>query len=1054
MNSRYTMDPAVARARKRTLLGKIAGPAQQVGAVHEAAHGFAAAAVRAAWSASCCVVCDGPRQAHEIAVQLEGWSGGTEMFPAMEKITAVEALPDPEVGAERYDLLRRIAAGDPPRNLVVTADQLDEPVPHAEFFHAQRRELAAGRDTDPEELVRWLESSGYERVPQVFARGQFAVRGGILDVFSRHQQLPVRLEFFDRALESIREFDLDRQTSLQPVERCEVLPCRAEAQSVPLRDYFDERWKFIAIESETPENAHAFIRSARVGDEDGFNADIHAAGLAAFAPGDFVLDTARRAAFFKQLREWMDADWMVCLTCNNEGEWERFRELAVENGLDPGLLHYREGVFQHGFVYPAAKLACLSDAEIFGRAHATRPPPGARRERLMAGRDTSDFSDYEEDDLVVHPDHGIGRFLGTRRIPSADGAEQEVLAIAFANDARLFVPLEEAWRIARYVGVGKRRPPLSELGDTRWEKAKVRAQRSIFAYAKAMLALQAERENANGAVFPPDTPWQKEFEDAFVFRETQDQLRAIAETKADMESTRPMDRLICGDVGFGKTEVAVRAVFKAVMGGKQAVVLTPTTVLAQQHWQTFRERMSEYPVRVELLSRYRTRAEQTQVLKGLADGGVDVVIGTHRLLSGDVKIKNPGLVVVDEEQRFGVKHKDRFKERFRLVDVLTLSATPIPRTLYLALMGARDMSLIETPPPGRQPVETVICAYDERVIRDAINQELARGGQVYLLHNRVKTIEGLADKVRVLCPKAKVAVGHGQMEERELEEVMRNFVEGRTDVLVSTTIIESGLDIPNANTILIDRADRFGLADLYQLRGRVGRSGVKARAYLFLPRGLLVTGEAGKRISAIRQYSELGAGFRIAMRDLEIRGAGNILGTAQSGHIITVGFDLYCKLLRQAVAMLKGEARGRRRLAALRLDFVVTNEGEFHSGADATRAGAFLPSGYATEPAWRIDLYRRLNEAVAADELDRIATEMRDRFGPPPQTALNLVVQLKIRLAAAARNVTMVETRGDKLMLTRKGDFVLLGGKFPRLRAENPDQRIEEVLRLVESLLE
>ena len=496
-----------------------------------------------------------------------------------------------------------------------------------------------------------------------------------------------------------------------------------------------------------------------------------------------------------------------------------------------------------------------------------------------------------------------------------------------------------------------------------------------------------------------------------------------------MEQPQPMDRLICGDVGFGKTEVAIRAAFKAVMEGKQVAVLAPTTVLAQQHFETFRQRMLDYPVRIEMLSRFRSPAEQKKVLQLLREGGVDIVIGTHRLISGDVRFKDLGLVVIDEEQRFGVLHKEKFKELFKLVDVLTLSATPIPRTLYLSLVGVKDMSTIETPPQNRLPVETVVCGYDERIIRDAINRELERQGQVFFLHNRVHSIEKVRDRIAELCPNARVEFGHGQMDSDELEAVMHRFVMGKIDVLVCTTIIESGLDIPNANTIIIDRADRFGLADLYQLRGRVGRAEHKAYAYLLLPRELMMVGAARKRINAIKQYSSLGAGFRIAMRDLEIRGAGSILGTAQSGHIMAVGFDLYCQLLKQAVAQIKGQKPRWRLEVELRLDFVATNEAEFVHG-DA-RVSAFLPRSYINDTTLRIQAYRRIAEITTAEQLDRLIKEWRDRFGAFPKAVENLITLAQIKLAAAKQEISRVETREDKLMLTRRGDFILVGGQIP-----------------------
>ncbi len=583
-----------------------------------------------------------------------------------------------------------------------------------------------------------------------------------------------------------------------------------------------------------------------------------------------------------------------------------------------------------------------------------------------------------------------------------------------------------------------------------------------------MLAIQAERQMRPGYAFAPDTKWQAEFERSFPFRETPDQMKAIVDTKIDMERSRPMDRLICGDVGFGKTEVAVRAAFKAVMDGKQVAVLAPTTVLAQQHFEVFRHRMLEYPVRIEMLSRFRSHAEQKKVLRLLRDGGVDIVIGTHRLISGDVVFKNLGLVVIDEEQRFGVLHKEKFKDLFKLVDVLTLSATPIPRTLYLSLVGAKDMSTIETPPLNRLPVETVVSAYDERIIRAAIERELERQGQVFFLHNRVASIERVRDRIVDLCPQARVEIGHGQMDADELEAVMARFLAGKTDVLVCTTIIESGLDIPNANTIIIDRADQFGLADLYQLRGRVGRAEHKAHAYLLLPRDMMTIGAARKRISAIKQYSSLGAGFRIAMRDLEIRGAGSILGTAQSGHIMAVGFDLYCQLLKQAVAQIKGQKPRLRLDVDVRLDFVVTNEAEFvtapttSGGLPASKAfevgkaperiPAFIPVAYISDPGMRIRAYREIAEITSRDQMERLRREWRDRFGAFPPGVDNLFAMVEIKLAAAESGISRVEVRERKVMLTRHGDFILVAGKFPRLVGSKIDQFLPEVVELINKL--
>src|SRR5438045_3703780 len=795
-----------------------------------------------------------------------------------------------------------------------------------------------------------------------------------------------------------------------------------------------------------------------------------------FAIGDLMLMEAKRAQFAAQLRKWRASRAKIVIYFQTEGEIERFREIMGEKeALDD--VDLVEGTLARGFCFPAADLVVLSAAELFGRFAAH---PRRRLRRAERHRAPIDFSELNEGDFVVHLEHGIGRFLGLQKIgrarpdssrklsepgAPANAETQEVLALEFADEAKLYVPLEQAYLVSRYIGVGKKSPPLSSLGDRKWARAKKNATDSIFDYAGEMLAVQAERQTHPGHAFAPDTKWQAEFEHSFPFRETPDQLKAIIDTKIDMERPQPMDRLICGDVGFGKTEVAVRAAFKAVMDGKQVAVLAPTTVLAQQHFEVFRQRMLDYPVRIEMLSRFRSQSEQKKVLRLLREGGVDIVIGTHRLISGDVVFKDLGLVVIDEEQRFGVLHKEKFKELFKLVDVLTLSATPIPRTLYLSLVGVKDMSTIETPPLNRLPVETVVSAYDERLIRAAIDRELERQGQVFFLHNRVASIERVRDRVVDLCPQARVEIGHGQMDADELEGVMARFIAGKIDVLVCTTIIESGLDIPNANTIIIDRADQFGLADLYQLRGRVGRAEHKAYAYLLLPREMMTVGAARKRISAIKQYSSLGAGFRIAMRDLEIRGAGSILGTAQSGHIVAVGFDLYCQLLKQAVAQLKGQKAGLRLDVDVRLDFVVTNEAEFiapptkPNGFPAAaktpvpeRIPAFIPVAYVSDPVMRIRSYREIAAIQSREPLDRLRRDWPVRFGRFPPAVDNLFALVEIKLAAAESVVSRVEVRERKVMLTRHEDFILVAGKFPRLVGSKIDQYLPEVVELIKKL--
>jgi transcription-repair coupling factor (superfamily II helicase) len=988
------------------------------------------------------VACADVRAQESFAVELAAWFPGTRLFPEME-VAVGEALPDPETAAERLEILRELAGDGFPGPLVIHADQWNQPVPAAQTLSGAVFRVAKGDVFDFETAAARLTKSGYERSSQVGVRGQFAIRGGIMDIFSWQAQVPVRIELDDEIVDSIRSFNADTQVSIGECGEVEILSGNLSSRLVPLGEY--RRKSDLVIGATGGLGEAAVWLGEGSGNE---AAAFYPQPFVDFGAGDLVLDTVRQERFFRQLIDWQREEWMVVLAAGSEGEIERFRELAGEHHFDADAMVFLCIPVSRGFVFPAAKLAVLSDAELFGRSSSMRQRRLAlRRERVLSGRAAMDFTEFEEGDYVVHLEHGIGRFAGLQTPPGTN--EGEVLVLEYANAARLYVPLDQGWQVARYVGLGKKHPDLSELGDGRWERARQKTQQSVFDYASRMLRVQAERDAISGFAFAPDTHWQHEFEDAFPFEETTDQLRAIAESKADMEDVRPMDRLICGDVGFGKTEVAIRAVFKAVMGGRQAAVLTPTTVLAQQHFQTFKERMSDYPVTIELLSRYRTAAEQRRVLQGLINGSVDVVVGTHRLISADVAFKDLGLLVVDEEQRFGVKHKELLKEKFRQVDVLTLSATPIPRTLYLSLMGARDMSLIETPPANRQSVETIVCAYDERVFRDAIKRELTRGGQVYFLHNRVQTIERVASRIQQLCPGARVLVGHGQMGEHELEGVMQIFVAGGADVLVSTTIIESGLDIPNANTIIIDRADRFGLADLYQLRGRVGRSQAKAYAYLLLPRDLM--GAAGKRVSAIKQYSELGSGFKIAMRDLEIRGAGNLLGTAQSGHIIAVGFDLYCKLLKHAVETLKGNRPGQRRSSGLRLDFLCTDEAQWKL-VSADKAGSFLPARYMADARTRIICYRRLAEAEDAAAIDALRAEWRDRFGPLPQPVENALLSALIRIEAARHRITMVEVRDGRLMLTQRKELLQKDGRFPRLTASDPDSSLREVLTLLEKI--
>ena len=1023
------------------------------------------------------VLCPNVRTQELFYETLLNWVPNAQFMPEAEFAAVENILPDPEITAERLALLLKIDEGAGRPVVVATRASLDQAAPSPGSLRSVSMTLRRGKSVGMEQTIERFTAAGYLRVPQVTTRGQFAVRGGILDLYSWQAQLPLRIEFFGDDIESLREFDIDTQTSVRELNTAEILLNAKEEQTATVGDYIGPDHLQIEIEPTEDSKASVGISEGWIeqGAED-FGGAFEDCGVGEFAVGDFVLAEAKRMQFLSRLREWRQSNSKIVIYFQTEGEIERFREiLGPESGALDGV-ELVEGTLPRGFCFPEAKLVVLSASELFGRfaPHAVRRLQ--RAERISRHRAQIDFSELNEGDFVVHLEHGVGRFLGLVRIPSAPtpaptdllgrpqpqpttDAGQEVLALEFADDARLYVPLEQAYLVSRYVGASKKAPPLSSLADARWARTKRNATAAIFDYAGRMLALQAERETQAGHAFGPDTKWQVEFEHSFPFRETPDQLKAIADTKRDMERSRSMDRLICGDVGFGKTEVAIRAAFKSVMEGKQVAVLAPTTVLAQQHFEVFRQRMLDYPIRIEMLSRFRSPGEQRKVLELLRQGGVDIVIGTHRLISGDLVFKDLGLVVIDEEQRFGVLHKEKFKELFKLVDVLTLSATPIPRTLYLSLVGVKDMSTIETPPLNRLPVETVVCGYDERIIRDAIKRELERQGQVYFLHNRVQSIQRVRDRIADLVPEARVDIGHGQMDADELEEVMARFVAGEIDVLVCTTIIESGLDIPNSNTIIIDRADRFGLADLYQLRGRVGRAEHKAYAYLLLPRELMSVGAARKRINAIKQYSSLGAGFRIAMRDLEIRGAGSILGTAQSGHITAIGFDLYCQLLKQAVAQLKGEKAPLRLEVEVRLDFVASNEVEPTNGQSpgdvlrsAGKVPAYIPTKYISETALRIQAYRNLTEITTTEHLDRLRRDWRDRFGQFPVAAENLLLITQIKLAAAKKAVTRVEVRERKLMLTRRGDFVLVAGKFPRLVGATIQEHLPEILDLVKKL--
>ena len=1016
----------------------------------EASHAFLAAVVALAaknlGKTRLWLVCDMPRHRERLASELELWGVTALVLPDGPVETGDGTIADPESAAEWFSVLEILARSESCA-VICGSDAFSSKAPSPTALRASRTPLKPGTTLDPAALAKSLTDHGYERVPTVTARGHYAVRGGILDLFAWQAAKPLRLEFFDTELESIREFDLDSQASTAKLLESDLLLAEPSSEAC-VADYRRKTDLIISFgaEIERPD-VRILEGAAEYNSEEDFTLACFGSPLGTFEAGDFVLEESRRETFFRQLNEWQRDGWDIAMVFGNKGEEDRFTELAGKDLVrDLGLTPIR-GELLAGFTVPISKLAVLSSSELFGRY---RTPGGPRRsllEKARAARARATVDEMEAGDLVVHYEYGIGRFKGIQQ-----GDEGDELVLQYRDGALLGVPLEQAHLVGKYVGLGGKTPELNKLGGAAWKTARKAAEKSIMDYAAQLLRVQAERQGEVGFAHPPDSRWMWEFERSFHYTETTDQRRAIDETKLDLESPRPMDRLICGDVGFGKTEVAIRGAFKAITSGKQVAILVPTTVLAEQHWRTFRERMSDYPIRIDLLNRFRTAAEVRETLAGLADGSVDLVIGTHRLVSGDVTFKDLGLVVVDEEQRFGVAHKEKFKQLFRQVDVLTLSATPIPRTLYMALMGARDMSTIDTPPPNRVPVSTTVCAYDERIIRDAIRREMKRGGQTFFLHNRVKTIDMMAAKIRELVPEAKVLIGHGQMDKDDLEVVMHAFVKGEADVLLATTIIETGIDIPNANTILIDRADRFGLADLYQLRGRVGRAGEKAYAILLLPRDMMTVGDARKRINAIKEYTALGSGFKIAMKDLEIRGAGNLLGTKQSGHISQIGFELYCQLLRQSVDRLKGRKDTPRGETSFKADFIVFSETAYAREDPKLVLPAFLPAAWLEETKVRITAYREISEASTEKALNALEISWRDRFGRIPDAAARLIEITRIKSLAAAEGIASVEISGQRLMLHRNGDYILLEGRrFPRLQSASPQGKLAEATTLLKN---
>ncbi len=904
--------------------------------------------------------------------------------------------PPPHLVGERA---RALAVLDEGGLVCVSARALAEGAPPIEARPDPVR-IAPGASPGLDGLVESLAVAGYERVERVEERGHIAVRGGLVDVFPSTGREPLRIELFGDEIEQIRAFSPFTQRALHSVDEAVVYPAQEHRPGHDLESLGDhsgaaERERRVPVLDSAPDLVWQLDDVVRVWAEEGLEAQAteRAARLDSLPRAQTHVFEAQRPAIAArglaeaehELAGMLRQSRRVVVTFPHRGEALRTERLlrrvsaTVDDEL-PALpadasLHFVVSPARRGFVWRELGIALLPDTQVFRK----RPP----RADARLGRALQSFAELRVGDYVVHEDHGVGRLLGFETKDVA-GVTRDYLFLAFRGEDRLYVPHEQLSKVSRYIGADARSPSLSKLGGKAWQNLKSRARSAVRELAGELLSLYARRQQTPGQALDLSSDWLERLEGSFPYRETEDQQQAIEAVKEDLEAPRPMDRLVCGDVGFGKTEVAVRAAFAVALNGKQALVLCPTTILAEQHWNTFRERYRDFPITVEMVSRFRTRADQKRILEEFQAGKVDVLIGTHRVLSRDVVPKNLGLVVLDEEQRFGVAQKELLRSLRLEVDVLALSATPIPRTLHMSLSGLRDISIIETPPRGRRPVRTTVGEYDEELVTTALEREHARGGQAFYLHNRVESIDEVQVRLQQLCPGLRFLVAHGQMSEKELEERMHAFLAGDADVLVSTTIIESGIDIPQANTLIVERADALGLAQLYQIRGRVGRSDVLAYAYLFYPDASELTPEARARLSTLADHTELGAGFQIAMRDLEIRGAGDLLGPEQSGHVAALGFELYVEMLEEAVAELTGS----RRVAVrpVRVD---------------ARVDAYVPASYIAAEALKIDLHRRIALVEDEDELRELVAVTEDRYGPLPEPVENLfgIQEAKLKLA-------------------------------------------------------
>ena len=976
----------------------------------------------------------------------------TYLYPARDLLFYYADIKGKTLTNRRMEVLRAIAEKkkEEPVTVITTMDAFLDGIISPDEIQKNRIHITGEDTVDLTKLEQDLTALGYERESQIEAPGQFAVRGGIIDVFPLAEEMPVRIELWGDEIDSIRMFDAKSQRSIENISEITIYPasenCFGNNGLVSFLKYFPENETLLFYDEphrlqETAETVEAEYTESLKNRADAGMKEEGEEELRVFQTKDIISEMNRysgiglttlesKCGLFKvrsvytvqakgvnpynnsfelltrDLKRLKRNGYRVVLLSGSRTRAKRLAEDLrdydlssfysedMQREVKPGEIMAAYGYASEGYEYPMLKFVVISESDIFGRKKKKK------KRKKYEGQRIQDFAELKPGDYVVHENHGIGVYKGIEKI-EVEKIVKDYMKIVYAEGGVLYIPVAQMDLIQKYAGADAKKPRLNKLGTIQWGKTKSQVKKAVQIVAKDLVELYAVRQQSEGFVYGPDTVWQKEFEEMFPFEETDDQLQAIEDTKHEMESKKIMDRLICGDVGYGKTEIAIRAAFKAVQEGKQVVCLVPTTILAQQHYNTFVQRLKEFPVRIDLLCRFRSAAEQKKTIEDTKKGFVDILVGTHRVLSKDVVFKDLGLLIIDEEQRFGVTHKEKIKKLKENIDVLTLTATPIPRTLHMSLIGIRDMSVLEEAPNERMPIQTYVMEYNDEMVREAITRELARDGQVYYVYNRVNDIADVAGRIQSLVPDANVAFAHGQMKERELEDIMYDFINGDIDVLVSTTIIETGLDIPNANTMIIQDADRFGLSQLYQLRGRVGRSNRMAYAFLLYQRDKLLKEVAEKRLSAIREFTDLGSGIKIAMRDLEIRGAGNLLGEAQSGHMEAVGYDLYCKMLNEAVRQLKGgpEAETFTTLIDLNVD-------------------AYIPEYYIKNEYQKLDIYKRIAAIESEEELEDMTEELIDRFGDIPKKVQQLLVIASLKSLAHSVYVTAIEQKGEEIRFT------------------------------------